>query len=222
MNDEDSIVAFYDAVAVQGDDLSAASATKTLLRWPVVSSLLGDLEDARVLDAGCGSGFFAERFAERGAAVVGIDVSPAMVRAANERVGDRGTFLRADLREPLSCLADDAFDVVVCQYALSHLADLERPFAEFARVLADVGRLVVSTHHPFHDFLVGRDREHPDLGEADGVDATPGSRVRTSPGTTGSNGSRSTGRRGRNRTPCRFTGGPSRRSSSHCSTRASR
>jgi len=61
---------------------------------------------------------------------------------------------------------------VVCQLVLSHVPGLEVAFAEFARVLAPGGRLVVTTHHPFHDYLVVRDREYPDV-EGWGMDLDP-------------------------------------------------
>jgi len=40
----------------------------------------------RVLDVGCGSGAWAERFAERYGSVIGIEQSPLMVNASRERV----------------------------------------------------------------------------------------------------------------------------------------
>jgi 2-polyprenyl-3-methyl-5-hydroxy-6-metoxy-1,4-benzoquinol methylase len=41
---------------------------------------LGDVVGLRVLDAGCGPGLYAEEVVRRGAAVVGFDESPDMVR----------------------------------------------------------------------------------------------------------------------------------------------
>jgi len=59
-----------------------------------------DLAGASVLDAGCGSGAQAEWLLDRGADVVGIDLSPRMIEEARRRCQDRGTFLVADLAEP--------------------------------------------------------------------------------------------------------------------------
>ncbi|MEM8791386.1 MAG: magnesium protoporphyrin IX methyltransferase [Pseudomonadota bacterium] len=55
----------------------------TLLRW-----LPEDLSGARVLDAGCGTGSFAIEAAKRGADVLAIDLSPTMIRTAEERTPD--------------------------------------------------------------------------------------------------------------------------------------
>jgi 2-polyprenyl-3-methyl-5-hydroxy-6-metoxy-1,4-benzoquinol methylase len=50
-----------------------------------VLDLLGDVAGLRVLDAGCGPGLYAEEVARRGAAAVGFDESPDMVRLARLR-----------------------------------------------------------------------------------------------------------------------------------------
>ena len=55
----------------------------TLLEW-----LPGDLSGARLLDAGCGTGMLAVEAARRGADVVAIDLSPALVSVAAERTPD--------------------------------------------------------------------------------------------------------------------------------------
>ena len=45
-----------------------------------------DLQGARILDAGCGTGALAVELARRGAHVVAIDLSPTLVRLARERL----------------------------------------------------------------------------------------------------------------------------------------
>ncbi|WP_267639593.1 class I SAM-dependent methyltransferase [Haloarchaeobius amylolyticus] len=121
--------------------------------WPATTDLLPDVEGARVLDAGCGVGDHVEWFTDRGATVVGVDVSEEAVAVARERQGDRATFRQADLTEPLEFADDGVFDVVVSNLVLDHIADLEPVFAEFERVLADDGTLVVTMIHPMQFYL---------------------------------------------------------------------
>jgi 2-polyprenyl-3-methyl-5-hydroxy-6-metoxy-1,4-benzoquinol methylase len=68
-------------------------------------SLLGLREGSRVLDAPCGYGRLSRPLAERGAIVLGVDQSQALLdHAERERGGlpaDRLRYLRHDLREPL-------------------------------------------------------------------------------------------------------------------------
>lgn len=137
--------------------------------WPMVHRLLPNLDGQRVLDAATGPGYYAAIFADRGAEVVGVDASPAMVAEARERYGEEASFLRGDLREQLP-FDVGRFDVVVSQLALDHVHDWDDVMAEFARVLVDGGTLVVSADHPFSTYFV-IEHEPPDVGSADAQSA---------------------------------------------------
>jgi SAM-dependent methyltransferase len=143
--------------------------------WPAVRGLLPGVSGKRVLDAGCGSGYYSAWLAERGAEVVGIDASEEMVAEAADRYGDVAEFRVADLREPLDAAADDvfadeSFDLVVSQLALEHVEDWTTPMSEFARVLNPGGRLVISCDHPFTTYFV-IEHEEPEIGSADATEA---------------------------------------------------
>lgn len=119
---------------------------------PAVLALAGDVRGRRVLDAGCGPGLYAQELVARGAVVVGVDCSEAMLVLARERLGDAARLLPADLDEPLP-FADGCFDLVVCALAIHHVRDRTATLQEFLRVLAPGGRTVLSTHHPTSDWL---------------------------------------------------------------------
>ncbi|MFK8082897.1 MAG: magnesium protoporphyrin IX methyltransferase [Granulosicoccus sp.] len=67
-----------------------------LLSW-----MPDDLSGKRVLDAGCGTGAFSIACARRGAEVVGIDLSPSLIKLAQDRtpseVRDRLRFRSGDM-----------------------------------------------------------------------------------------------------------------------------
>jgi SAM-dependent methyltransferase len=119
---------------------------------PAVLGLLGDVRGLRVLDAGCGPGFYAEALLAGGAEVAGFDASRAMVDLARERAGARASIDRAELEGPLPYDAE-SFDRVVCALAIHYSADRGATFAELYRVLRPGGALVVSTQHPATDWL---------------------------------------------------------------------
>lgn len=103
----------------------------------------------RILDLGCGTGFVARALAQRfrGARVVGLDLSPAMVEQANARRGrwSRCRYVCADAeRLPL---ASGSMDLVVSNLALQW-CDAATAFAEIARVLRPGGRFLFSTFGP--------------------------------------------------------------------------
>ena len=67
--------------------------------WPALRALIPDLHGRRVLDLGCGYGWFCRWARENGAAqVVGVDVSERMLVRARGSASDAAiTYLKADL-----------------------------------------------------------------------------------------------------------------------------
>jgi len=55
------------------------------MRALMLAELPADLRGARVLDAGCGTGTMAVELAQRGAQVVAVDISPALIEIARKR-----------------------------------------------------------------------------------------------------------------------------------------
>jgi SAM-dependent methyltransferase len=119
---------------------------------PATTALLPPVAGRRILDAGCGPGAYAEWLLDRGAEVVGIDVSPRMVQLAHDRLRGRATIHHANLGRPLDFLADESFDLVVSALALDYVEDWDAVFREFFRLLRAPGRVVFSVGHPFDEF----------------------------------------------------------------------
>jgi len=151
MTPREDVAEAYDALADDYEDVAEEAPHNAHLEFPAVTALVPDVDGARVLDAGCGAGRYAEGLSERGADVVGCDVSERMVEVTRERLGDAVEVHHADVAEPLSFADDAAFDGVVCAGVLGYLADWRAPLEEFARVLRPGGFLVVSVGHPFSE-----------------------------------------------------------------------
>jgi SAM-dependent methyltransferase len=98
---------------------------------------------SRVLDAGCGSGWFAGELAAGGFDVVGVEVAQEPLRRARERFGDLVEFLLVGERE--LPFASGSFDGVWLGEVLEHVQDGIGLLAELARVLVPDGRLALST-----------------------------------------------------------------------------
>ena len=90
----------------------------------------------RLLDVATGPGYVAERAVDRGAEVVGLDLSEPMLEFARSRVPD-AEFVRGDAT---ALPFDEAsFDAFTAAFVLLHLGKPERAAAEAARVLRPGG-----------------------------------------------------------------------------------
>ncbi len=95
--------------------------------WPAMRALLPDLRGLRVLDLGCGYGWFCRWAHEQGAASVrGLDVSRKMLeKAARDFPAEGIEYMRTDL-ETVN-LPVVAFDLVYSSLALHYIEDLASP-----------------------------------------------------------------------------------------------
>jgi ubiquinone/menaquinone biosynthesis C-methylase UbiE len=116
--------------------------------WPAVRAMLPDLTGKRVLDLGCGFGWFARWAREHGAAsVLGLDLSENMLARARADTADPAiTYRIADLEE--LALPDGAFDLAYSALAFHYIADFERLARTVHRSLVPGGLLVFTIEHP--------------------------------------------------------------------------
>lgn len=126
-----------------------------------VFRLLGDVGGLRVLDAGCGNGYLSRMLAHRGAQVVGVEPTSAMVGFCREQeAGLRQgvTYIQADLAQ-LPVL-DGPFDAVVCSMVLMAIPDWKPALRACVEALRPGGRLVFAIVHPAFEQLLGVWAEH--------------------------------------------------------------
>ncbi len=108
--------------------------------------LLNPRPGQRILDAGCGTGYYLSRIDSAGAWALGLDFSPGMLKVARSRL-PRIPLVQTDLDGGLP-VGPRRFDAVLCALVSEHLTNLPLTFAEFSRVLRPGGRLVFSAFHP--------------------------------------------------------------------------
>lgn len=97
-----------------------------------------------ILDAGSGTGLFTRLFTARGASVIGLDISAAMLRRAFVTGAlPAGSAVQADMMT--LPFADGLFDKSVSITAVEFIADLKGALAELFRVTKKGGVVVVAT-----------------------------------------------------------------------------
>ena len=137
----DEVADFYDGVV--GDELDDPAAA-------ALFDLLPDLAGLRVLDLACGQGRLSRALARRGASVVGLDISSALL--ARARTAEAGkplgiSYVEADATTP-GVLDGASFQLVTCHFGLSDIDDLRAAAANVVQLLEPGGPFVFSILHP--------------------------------------------------------------------------
>jgi ubiquinone/menaquinone biosynthesis C-methylase UbiE len=121
----------------------------------LVLDLLRPMWGERILDAGSGTGIFTGEFLDRGADVVGLDISWAMLRWAKEK---HESFSKGGVTADMALLpfADGVFDKTVSITALEFIEDEKRAVSELFRVTKPGGRVVVATLNSLSPWAIRR------------------------------------------------------------------
>ncbi|MEX0932071.1 MAG: class I SAM-dependent methyltransferase [Candidatus Saccharimonadales bacterium] len=141
----------YDLIASAYDKQIKDDLNKDKLELETVQLTgIGNPQNWRLLDIGCGSGlqvaYLAERFPEM-QSLIGIDDSENLIKIAREKVKDeRCRFEQGSFMElPVS---DNNFDFVYSRYTLHYTNELETPFKEIERVCKPGGNVFIMVVHP--------------------------------------------------------------------------
>lgn len=114
----------------------------------VVSKTVKLIEEAvavpgRLLDVGCGYGFFLKEMAQRGWQVEGIEISTTGLRYARDSLG----LEVSDQPLPRADWADGCYDVITLFYVIEHLPDPMAVLKEAYRLLRPGGLLFLRWPH---------------------------------------------------------------------------
>ncbi|MGQ0723179.1 MAG: bifunctional demethylmenaquinone methyltransferase/2-methoxy-6-polyprenyl-1,4-benzoquinol methylase UbiE [Candidatus Eiseniibacteriota bacterium] len=148
--DPERIASMFSQVAPRYDLLNHVLSAGLDRSWRRTAVRSARPEEAkRILDLATGTGDLAFEFARaagfRGE-VLGLDLSPEMIRLAREKAAAKGLAGRVSFREGDALRVpepDAAFDVVSAGFGVRNFADPEKGLREAYRLLAGGGRLVV-------------------------------------------------------------------------------
>lgn len=139
----------------------AGDSSKRHLLNPVLLEMLGEVSGRRILDAGCGHGYFCRILAGLGAEVTGVEPAAGLLAYALEKeraLGQGVNYIEADLTQ-----ADDfggPFDAVVCSMVIPTIPDWRTAMRTCVRSAKPGGTIVISFNHPAFEQLSGTWREH--------------------------------------------------------------
>jgi len=119
---------------------------------PNLLRLVDPKKNMTILDLACGQGYFSHAFAEKGAEVIGSDISKELIGLAN-KVNDGNK----DSNKPkfyvspadnISFIKDSSIDTITIVLALQNIENLADTIKECSRVLKNGGKLFIVLNHP--------------------------------------------------------------------------
>jgi len=134
----DSTAGYVDAI---GTELSEA--IDGVAELAALAGFASSIDEGTVADVGCGPGRAAAFLATRGVDVVGFDIAPGMIAAAQQAHPDIPFELGSLTALPVD---DQTFAGVVCWYSIIHtpLDELEPAWIELRRVIRPSGWLLLA------------------------------------------------------------------------------
>jgi ubiquinone/menaquinone biosynthesis C-methylase UbiE len=96
----------------------------------------------KLLDIGCGTGLFVERYIEAGGSAIGLDISSKMIEKARRRCIACDYTLGTGEKIPF---CDNSFDAVCSLLVFSYVKDPETMLNEAYRVLKPGGKIAICT-----------------------------------------------------------------------------
>lgn len=149
----------------------AYNVRKSIFRT-IATDLLGEFTTKRVLDIGCGSGFYVERWKEQGVTdLTGIDITQVAVDRLKQNYPEY-SFFQADIGSDIATISQHQFDVISAFDIFFHITDDEN----FKKAIQNVYSLLKpNSYLIFSDFFVNstiKVAEHVVFRSLDSIEAT--------------------------------------------------
>ena len=133
---------YFEEIALQYAQSVDSKPIHVYYERPNLLSLLPEnLSNLKILDLGCGSGWYAEHLIKQGAKVWAIDASLTMVALTQKRVPECKVYL-AELEYPLDILENELYDVIIAPLVIHYIKDWCGLFTRLADRLKPQGLFV--------------------------------------------------------------------------------
>jgi ubiquinone/menaquinone biosynthesis C-methylase UbiE len=135
--------------------ISASKSTQKDLLLPELLKFLPleSAKDKKIIDLGCGTGFFLKEYIQAGAdKSLGIDIDKELLELAEENLRDevesgKVVFMQGDASN-LKNIGERSFDIVLSVESIPNISDLKSLAKEVYRILEVGGKFVAVVNHP--------------------------------------------------------------------------
>lgn len=117
---------------------------------PKILELLGDVQDKKILDLGCGNGYFSRMLAREGANMTGVDISSDLIEIAIKKTKEQKlniNYIVSDASD-IKAIESNKFDIIVSNMAFMDIENIDHTIKECSRLVKDNGILLFSIVNP--------------------------------------------------------------------------
>ncbi|MBT4445859.1 class I SAM-dependent methyltransferase [archaeon] len=119
---------------------------------PALMNLIGDVKNKKILEIGCGDGYWLRILNKKGARCTGFDISKKQIKSAESENKEKEIkYFVADGSEEIN-LENNSFDVILLEHVIleiSELSKIKKIFKQTQKLLKENGFLIVGDIHPF-------------------------------------------------------------------------
>ena len=114
-----------------------------------IPNYLGNLVGKRLLDAGCGDGYFSRLAVKKGAMVEAFDISDAMLKVAKQSDSTGINYQKGNMLEADNLFEASSFDAVIasCVMCAFDEFDLYKSISSLSKLVKEEGQLIIGSNH---------------------------------------------------------------------------
>lgn len=140
-NSDEKKMYFYESFASDFDSRMNMYDTNKRINVIFNELLVEDITERKLLDAGCGTGWFSKAAVERGAIVTSMDIGENLLEQVSRKCNSQRV-VGSILNIPFP---DETFDIVMSSEVIEHVPDPDKAIVELFRVLKKGGTLILTT-----------------------------------------------------------------------------
>lgn len=138
---EGKVKVFFDRL-----DYLKNSSDRIFVRSKIVQQFLGDIQNANILDIGCGDGSLSLPMLNESNRLTLVDISDRMLDMAKEKIPSLLIKNATLINDSFEAIPDtDKFDIVLCVGVIAHVPVVSRLFEKISNVLKPGGFLIIET-----------------------------------------------------------------------------
>ena len=134
------------------DYLSLEDSYQKQVILPNILRIIDPKPNKKILDLACGQGFFSESMIDKGANVIGVDISKELIALANNKLSKKSSassFIISPADKIISAgVKENSCDSAMCILAAQNIKEFDVAIKEVSKVLKPKSKFVIVLNHP--------------------------------------------------------------------------